>query len=855
MNRLDEMIPNRLRTVEPRRSLQLMAIRCPIVENLWSECEQFRGTGFQPVILAVGHDRLEAYPTSDDPVPEIGFMSDPTTPAPEDRPGSQRERIDRACDRFETETREGRPPRIEEFVGLFPDINRQALVEELIALEVELRGTKDETVTFDVRHQRFSFEGYYQRFPEATPILDALQNEWDQCLANLPELEFPVVGPDSQADADVQAAPRRSIKQFELKKILGQGGFGIVWRAEDKRLQRDVALKLPRPHAQAFADTAMFLREARAAAKLRHPNIVAIYEVGEHDSQIYIVSELVDGLSLKAWTRTQKLSPVESAGLIAKLATAVQHAHDQGIIHRDLKPANILIDKQNEPHIADFGMAKRDTGEGSQSVDDGLMGTPAYMAPEQARGQQAAIDARTDVYALGAIFYELLTDERPFQGDTAVLLDQAKNATPKSPRLIKPEIPQDLEAICLKCLAKESAHRYPTAHALAEDIHHFLAGESLRGIPAAMPQRVGKWFQRQRRFVIAIVLTFCIALCAAGGLAWQLRDTPQIPKDWRKVQFTTQPAGCEITLVPLDPQTGEPDPTRIQHATGRTPLTMVVPPSDYLVVAVLDDTRFHEVYRHVPPPEDTISFAHHHLRWRLDSTGTITVPEIKIPDAVGLSEMTLIETSKLLEEPAGGKGSARTWRLPSFYIDRREMTVQEFDRSGLQRHGAEKLAELRKSKHAPDPGPGPLALLSGFDAIQRQELAGKRLPSAAELYYLSSVVCHRPPAGANIDPAAPCALPDQSQIEGVHSGVWEWTTTKPGGPFSRLSKLAKIGTMDILLKMIGCGSPMEQPFLTATGFKTALDPQTTLAGPRGVRSLKPRRRPEDFLVPVSEQSF
>ncbi|MDB5337598.1 MAG: hypothetical protein JWN70_3217 [Planctomycetaceae bacterium] len=771
---------------------------------------------------------------------------DSLPPSDETHPDLPSDLIDQVCDRFEAAAREGRDPRIEDFLDSFPELNRLALLYELIGLELDLRRRTGETLTLDLQNPQGFFYGYYQRFPDAKTILDRLRNEWELKLAKQSDLVCPAVGFDPEIETidHVKTSPPRHIKQFELQSILGRGGFGIVWLARDKRLQRDVALKVPRSGRLAAADRSMFLREARAAAKLRHPNIVAIHEVGEDDSEIFIVSELIDGVSLKVWLESHKIAPDAAAKMIAKLAQAVQHAHDKKIVHRDLKPANVLIDQQGEPHVADFGLAKREAGEESISIRGQIIGTPAYMAPEQARGDHTEIDARTDIYALGAIFYELLTGVRPFRGEVGIILEQVKNTTPEAPRLIKPEIPGDLEAICLKCLAKDRNKRYASAAALAEDLHLYLAGETLRGIPAALPNRLWKWFNRNRRYVSAIGLTFFVALTVAGSLAWQYRGTKPIPVDLREVEFTTKPEGCEITVVVLDPKSGEPDPTKIQHAKGRTPLTMLLEPADYLVVAVLDETRFHEVFRHVPGRDETVSFAHRHLYWKANSSGRLEVQSIKIPRSDVTVGMGLVEKSTPILEPRVlGEKSARSWLIPSFYVDPNENVAKGFAPPVNQERGAEE--EGARNAKVPQLPLAAFSVMSYYDAVRRLEFQGKRLPSAGELYFLSNVVC---PAGD--DPEAACTLSDQSQIKGLHSGVWEWTSTKPNGPFTGMKIGNKAKGNEFLLRMIGGGSRDGDRNAAKSPFRSALEPHEHEFGVRGVRSAKPRRRPQDFIVPV-----
>jgi len=775
----------------------------------------------------------------------------------------QSDLIDQVCDRFEAAVRDGQRPQIEDYLNQYPQLDRRALLQELVALEVELLGTKDESVTLETRHAHYSFEAYYQRFPEATPILDELQKELGERVGAGAHLELVSIG--NAADGDtVEIAPavaKRRIKQFELQSVIGQGGFGIVWHARDRRLLRDVAIKVPRPDRLSPADKTMFLREARAAAKLHHPHIIAIHEVGEFETEIYIVSELVQGVSLKTWLENQFMSPSDAASLIAKMAAAVQHAHDQGIVHRDLKPANVLIDKKGEPHVADFGLAKRDSGEESLSVKGQLMGTPAYMAPEQARGDHAAIDARTDIYALGAIFYELLTGVRPFRAEMSVLLDMIQHTPPQAPRLNKPEVPRELEAICLKCLAKDPAKRYPSALALAEDLYLYQAGETLRGIPAAVPHRVGKWLRRHRTSVFAVGVAFCLSLAIAGSVAWHYRGTKPVPIDMRPVAFTTKPAGCEITVVEIDPKTGEPDPTKIQHAKGRTPLTMDLAGGDYLVVAVLDENRFHEVYRYVPRRDEYPATLNRHVRPELRPDGTIQLANINLPSADVTRTMGFVEKYDRLMEPKSPHATlSRTWGVPSFFVDKKEISVQDIENWGIRIHGVERW-KITKQNAPKLPGklysqlgvgPGPESQLPYPVALSYLESEGKRLPSAAELYYLSNVACRKPPVIdlQKKEEVAICQLADHTRVEGLHSGVWEWTSTKPGGPFSGVQNFPTGGVTDFLLKMVGGGQPIEGQTPTVTGFRSIHEPAWSTCGARGVRSSKPRRQAQDFLAPL-----
>jgi tetratricopeptide (TPR) repeat protein/ribosomal protein S27E len=283
---------------------------------------------------------------------------------------------------------------------------------------------------------------------------------------------------------------------FELIEHLGTGGFGAVWKARDTQLDRTVAVKLPHRGQLGQDDTEKFLREARAAAQLRHPNIVSVHEVGVDGQWVYIVSDLIEGLPLDKWLADHPPSCREAARLCVKIADALQHAHEHGVIHRDLKPSNIMIDRAGEPHLMDFGLAKRDTGEITMTLDGQILGTPAYMSPEQAKGQAHAADPCTDVYSLGVILFELLTRERPFRGDLRMLLKQVLEDDPPSPRKLNGHIPRDLETICLKCLQKEPARRYGTAKALSEELSRFLSGVPIHARPVGRVEQFVCWCRR-----------------------------------------------------------------------------------------------------------------------------------------------------------------------------------------------------------------------------------------------------------------------------------------------------------------------------------------------------------------------
>jgi tRNA A-37 threonylcarbamoyl transferase component Bud32 len=276
-------------------------------------------------------------------------------------------------------------------------------------------------------------------------------------------------------------APLPVIDGYEIAELLGRGGMGLVFKARQQTLKRHVALKIVVSGAHAgAAERARFRTEAEAVARLHHPGIVQIYEVGEQAGCPYLALEFVGGGSLAQHLNGMPMPPRRAAQLLLDLARAVQHAHEQGIVHRDLKPANVLLTETGVAKIADFGLAKLLDVEQGQTQTGAVLGSPSYMAPEQAAGKVRAIGPATDVYALGAILYELLTGRPPFLGASVLeTLDQVRTHDPAPPQVLQPKVPDDLAAICLKCLEKGPPQRYPSAAAMARDLDLFLRGEAI----------------------------------------------------------------------------------------------------------------------------------------------------------------------------------------------------------------------------------------------------------------------------------------------------------------------------------------------------------------------------------------
>src|SRR5262249_4325701 len=381
--------------------------------------------------------------------------------------------------------------------------------------------------------------------PELLPRLERAR----ACLRRLERLH-PRSGADSFADAPTLSLASKGLPalptlaagstwfgRFRLVRELGRGGCGIVFLAFDPRLRREVRLKVPRLEALLPPEARRrFLLEAQVAAGLDHPNVVPTYEAGEIGEVCYIASAYCPGPTLAAWFQARK-EPVPSRRApapVATLAKAVDYVHGRGGLHRGLKPGNVLLqppcearpargddDAELIPRLTDFGLARLQEGDGSETRTGAVLGTPAYVSPEQAEGRRGEVGPATDVYALGAILYELLTGEPPFHGGTGLdVLRRVTSEEPRPPRNLRPDLPRDLNTICRRWLAKAPRRRYASALALANDLESWLENRPIAARPATPRERLVKWMRRRPAAALFVLLGVVVFAAALVGSLW-----------------------------------------------------------------------------------------------------------------------------------------------------------------------------------------------------------------------------------------------------------------------------------------------------------------------------------------------
>ena len=371
--------------------------------------------------------------------------------------------------------------------------------------------------------------GHKFRVPEETAASAATRGP------TLPET-LPTTPPSRKPAPSTRATLPERLGRFRIKERLGAGAFGAVYRAHDPQLGRKVALKVPHPGSLTEPRLAeRFLREGRAAAGLHHPHIVPVFDAGQDGAVHYLAAAFIPGRSLAQEVADGPLAFPRTAEVVRQLAEALAYAHARGVVHRDVKPANVLLDEQGRLHLADFGLAHR-TDEGAEALtrEGAVLGTPAYMAPEQAAGQHGEPLPASDQYSLGAVLYELLTGEAPFSGPPAIVLYNVIHRDPEPPRQLNAAVPLELEAVCLKALAKRPEDRYAGCTELAADLRRWRDGEPIHARRMSVPERILRWLKREPQLAALAALTAACLLVAAvlaTGKAQELGEPPRHPKN------------------------------------------------------------------------------------------------------------------------------------------------------------------------------------------------------------------------------------------------------------------------------------------------------------------------------------
>lgn len=663
---------------------------------------------------------------------------------------------------------------------------------------------------------------------------------------------------------------RRTIGHFELLDQVGQGHFGAVWRARDTELQRIVAVKIPRTADLSPAEKEMFFREARTAAKLRHSNIVPIHEVGNEDGTIFIVSDFIPGITLAEELRIGNPTFQQSAQWCATVADALDYAHENGVIHRDMKPGNVMLEK-DKPYVLDFGLAKHEASDFTITTEGEILGTPAYMSPEQASGQSGSADRRCDVYSLGTVLYQMITGRKPFQGGTRALMHQILHDEPTAPRKIKKEVPRDLETICLRAMAKEPGRRYPTTKEMADDLRRFLAGEAIRARPERWHEQSWRWARRNPALSSTGGVAVTAILLLVLSTRWWLFAAPLSPqlmaKEIRLEVFKREhvdpksaktPAQAEVIFWRLDPVTGDPIITDAVRASGISPLSAKLVPGDYLVVVVIPQHGFHEVYRHVQGANEGIVGSYKHQRSQIDALGVVILPEVEvIPLAEVESGMTrFVEKDFTLGSKQLDEAFAHKIHVAGFLLDTSEMTIGEYGTNFTLPPGVENREGLED--HA-------VHSLTWSMAMAYAEKMGKRLPEECEYEAAATDYGRTKYPWGNEEPMGEWKLGkvgiptfDRTKtippVEGLYSNVAEWMVNW-AAPYPRERNLGLVNP-SVHRERVVRGAPTDVIEGRIVGPTTKYESRQRPAydqavskpglGFRCARSTRPRLKAQDF---------
>ena len=437
---------------------------------------------------------------------------------------------DLACVDLQNRIQSVAETRVESYLQTFPELAADDLVLlELIRTEYFFRPDKESV----------NIETYCERFPHLKHEIRSMFQIDLEGSAPKPEsfssspwtcstCEKPVPQVlNGELNCSHCGAPI-AIGRYKLMKRIGEGAFGFVYRSFDPRLKREVAIKVPRSRQFLTPEeTERFLRESRNAAHLNHPGIVKVYDTGFQNGVPFLVSELVEGIPLSKWSDEKEVPFDVSAKLVKRIAEAIHHAHQAGVIHRDLKPANIMICQQSnelQPLVMDFGLARQHQTDTTVTLEGQMVGTPAFVSPEQAKGDLTQVGPKSDIYSLGVVLFQLVSGELPFRGNIQMLIQQVIHDDPPSPSRFRNRIPRDLETICLKAIHREPEGRYASALELSEDLNRWLEGMPIKARRVGAAGKLVRWIRR--RPAVASLLLALILSVSAGftGIMWQWRE-------------------------------------------------------------------------------------------------------------------------------------------------------------------------------------------------------------------------------------------------------------------------------------------------------------------------------------------
>jgi serine/threonine protein kinase len=706
--------------------------------------------------------------------------------------------------------------------------------------------------------------------------------------------------PTASGDTHAAVETKPDVPGFEVHEIIGRGGMGTVYRATNTRTEAEVALKvLPPAFAADAASVSRFKQEARVASRLTEAHILPVHDLLHDSACPVLVMSYVDGWDLgrivrqriaanrgdtaeqsHPWARADDQQYVEHIlQLFDQMASAIVAIHEAGILHRDVKPSNILVGPQGDAWLTDFGLAR--VGEGSQMTAAGdVFGTAGFISPEQAAGDPDAVDARSDLFSLGVTIYQSLTLELPY-GTRPI---NRFEPTPRRPSQLQPLI-SDYDPVILKLLEPDPRNRYESSREFREDWQRVRQGMLATAARPGRIKRVARWLRRNRVVSASVgIVVFTILLSvflltrpensdlAKPGIelptvTMSKNSNPEKPGlELQTVTMTTNPTGAKLYFIPLSTTTGEPQPKDLVKAPGTSPITVKLPPGDYLVVAVLKNHGFIEVYRHVPDAEEVLGLpgAYRHKRWKPPQpSGLIELSNIeRIPLDTDVEGMALFEGSddfsigsdKLPEAPRHRR------RIPAFYLDPTEFTVADYEKQVLK---GEEWAGFGQCFGNKPPLDFPVSCIKWDAAVVAAEIVGKRLPTEAELEFAGTDRGRRPfvwdkrgvdewpygPAGKPVyDRVIPNAGPP---VFGLYSNVAEWTmswhTPYPNQPAGSghpgAERVIRGGPVSVAM-----GKPDGNMWRRGARQRVGIAPARKLLGLgfRCARSVRPRLTPEDF---------